>query len=76
MEACRAQAARAEAESRTRAKEDVSREQAFLKEARSALDAERGELLRRVARAEAAAQAATAKVRFAFVFLFWAVQQV
>eukprot|EP00903_Cladosiphon_okamuranus_P006170 g6067.t1 len=61
MEAWRAQAARAEAESRTRAKEEVSREQASLKEARSALDAVRGELLRRMARSEAAAQAATAE---------------
>ena len=64
MAAWRAQAARAEAESRTRAEEDVSRERASLKEARSALDAERGELLRRVARAEAAGQASAAEVCF------------
>eukprot|EP00752_Nemacystus_decipiens_P007499 g6700.t1 len=58
MEAWRADAARIEAESRTRAEEDVSRQRASLKETRSALDVERGGLLRRVARAEAAGQAA------------------
>lgn len=62
MEAWRAQAARTEAESRTRAEEDVARERSSLKETRSALEAERGELLRRVARSEAAGRAAAAEV--------------
>lgn len=62
MEAWRAQAARTEAESRTRAEEDVARERSSLKEARSALETERGELLRRVARAEVAGQASANEV--------------
>lgn len=68
VEAWRAQAARTEAEARTRANEDVSRERSSLKEARSALETERGDLLRRVARAEAAGQAADAEVCYREMF--------
>lgn len=63
VEACRAQAIRTEAEARARVEEEASRERSSLKEARSALEAERSDLLRRVARAEAAGQAARAEVR-------------
>ncbi|CAM9693051.1 unnamed protein product, partial [Hapterophycus canaliculatus] len=61
MEACRADARRAEVEARARIEEEASRERSSLKDARSALERERGELLRRVARAEAAGQTSTAE---------------
>lgn len=67
-EAWRARAARTEAEARTRAEEDVSRQRSSLRDARSALEEERGDLLRRVARAEAAGEAAAAEVWLRFNF--------
>ncbi|CAM9279798.1 unnamed protein product [Ectocarpus sp. 6 AP-2014] len=61
MEACRAQVRRMEAETRARVEEDASRERSTLTNARSAFERERGELLRRVAAAESAGQAAIAE---------------
>lgn len=63
VEAWRVRASRMESESRARAEEDVARERACLVEARSALAGERGELLQRVARAEAIGQAKAAEAR-------------
>ena len=63
MEACRAEANRVEAESRARAEKDTARERACLREAKSAFEEERGELLRRVAAAEAIGQAQAAEAR-------------
>lgn len=51
-----------EAETRARVEEDASRERSTLTNARSAFERERGELLRRVAAAESAGQAAIAEV--------------
>ncbi|CBN80205.1 hypothetical protein Esi_0131_0010 [Ectocarpus siliculosus] len=62
MEACRAQVRRMEAETRARVEEDASRERSTLTNARSAFERERGELLRRVAAAESAGQAAIAEM--------------
>ena len=70
MEACRAQANRAEAESRGRADAEVARERASLREATSALEVERGELLQRAAKAEATGQAKAIEVKKRFVSLF------
>ena len=71
MEACRSHTIRAEAESRERVKADVARERASLREARSALEVERRELLQRAARAEAVGQAKEDEVSvFVFFFLF------
>ncbi|CAB1101909.1 unnamed protein product [Ectocarpus sp. CCAP 1310/34] len=61
MEACRAQIRRMEAETRARVEEDASRERSTLTNAKSAFERERGELLRRVAAAESAGQAAIAE---------------
>ncbi|CAN0453598.1 unnamed protein product, partial [Ectocarpus sp. 12 AP-2014] len=61
MEACRGQVRRMEAETRARVEEDASRERSTLTNARSAFERERGELLRRVAAAESAGQAAIAE---------------
>lgn len=63
MEAYRAKANRVEAESRARAEEDIARERTCLKEARSAFEDQREELLRRVTTAEAVGQARAAEAR-------------
>ena len=72
MEACRARAGRAEAESRGRVEADVARERASLRGASSALEVERRELLQRAARAESVGEAKAVEV-ISVVFFFRAV---
>lgn len=62
MEGFRAQMSRSEVELRARGEEDLSQARAELRAARSGLDSERGELLHRVAKAEAIGLAREAEV--------------